>query len=75
MPRPGPRTIARYSEHFKATAVRLSQLAGLSSAELERLDSQLGAFRGRLARDRVVEQADYLARNDIDGYEQKFGKL
>ena len=54
---------------------RFEQLAGLSSAELERLDSQLGAFRGRLARDRVVEQADYLARNDIDGYEQKFGKL
>ena len=29
MPRPGPRTIARYSEHFKATAVRLSQLPGV----------------------------------------------
>jgi transposase len=28
MPRPGPRTIARYSEHFKATAVRLIQLPG-----------------------------------------------
>ena len=26
-------------------------------------------------RDRIVEQADYLARGDIDGYEQKFGKL
>ncbi len=25
MPRPGPRTIARYSEQFKATAVRLSR--------------------------------------------------
>ena len=30
MPRPGPRTIARYSEHFKATAVRLSQLPGVA---------------------------------------------
>jgi transposase-like protein len=29
MPRPGPRTIARYSEQFKATAVRLSQLPGV----------------------------------------------
>ena len=29
MPRPGPRTIARYSEQFKATAVRLSRLPGV----------------------------------------------
>ena len=29
MPRPGPRTTPRYTEHFKATAVRLSQLAGV----------------------------------------------
>jgi predicted flap endonuclease-1-like 5' DNA nuclease len=54
---------------------RFDQLASLSPGEVERLDSQLGAFRGRIARDRVVEQADYLARNDIDGYEQRFGKL
>jgi predicted flap endonuclease-1-like 5' DNA nuclease len=54
---------------------RFDQLAGLSPTEVERLDAQLGAFRGRITRDRVVEQADYLARNDIDGFEQKFGKL
>ena len=36
---------------------------------------QLGAFSGRITRDRIVEQADYLARNDIDGFEQRFGKL
>lgn len=30
MPRPGPRTTARYSEQFKATAVRLSQLPGVA---------------------------------------------
>lgn len=28
MPKPGPRTIRRYSEEFKATAVRLSELEG-----------------------------------------------
>ena len=54
---------------------RFGQIAQLSPTELERIDTQLGAFRGRLTRDRIVEQADYLARNDIDGYEQKFGKL
>lgn len=54
---------------------RFEQIAGLSPTEVERLDSQLGAFRGRLTRDRVVEQADYLARGDTDGFEQRFGKL
>jgi len=54
---------------------RFEQIAGLSSTEVERLDTQLGAFRGRLSRDQVVEQAAYLARNDIDGFEQRFGKL
>jgi len=52
-----------------------AQLAGLTPVEVERLDDQLGAFRGRIKRDRIVEQADYLARNDIDGFEQRFGKL
>lgn len=54
---------------------RFEQLARLSETEIERLDDQLGAFRGRLTRDRIVEQADYLARNDVDGFEQRFGKL
>ena len=55
--------------------VRFEQIAGLSETEVERLDSQLGAFRGRIARDRIVEQAAYLARGDTDGFEQRFGKL
>ena len=54
---------------------RFEQIAGLSPTEIERLDDQLGAFRGRITRDRIAEQADYLARNDIDGFEQRFGKL
>lgn len=54
---------------------RFEQIARLSPNEIDRLDAQLGAFRGRLTRDRIVEQADYLARNDIDGFEQRFGKL
>ena len=54
---------------------RFEQIAALTPAEIERIDPQLGPFRGRLQRDRIVEQADYLARNDIDGFEQRFGKL
>ncbi len=29
MPKPGPRTVYRYTDEFKATAVRLSQLPGV----------------------------------------------
>jgi predicted flap endonuclease-1-like 5' DNA nuclease len=54
---------------------RYEQLAHLTPAEIERLDDRLGTFRGRITRDRIVEQADYLARGDADGFEQKFGKL
>lgn len=55
--------------------VRYEQLAALTPAEIERLDGRLGAFSGRITRDRVVEQAEYLARGDTDGFEQRFGKL
>ena len=54
---------------------RFEQIANLSPTEVERLDNQLGAFRGRLTRDRIVEQAQFLARGDTDGFEQRFGKL
>ena len=54
---------------------RFAQLAHLTPTEIERLDARLGTFAGRITRDRVVEQADYLARGDTDGFEQKFGKL
>ena len=54
---------------------RFDQIAKLSPGQVEELDESLGAFRGRFARDRIVEQADYLARGDIDGYKAKFGNL
>lgn len=54
---------------------RFDQIAKLSEGQIESLDASLGAFRGRFDRDRIQEQADYLARGDIDGYELKFGKL
>jgi len=54
---------------------RFEQLSRLTPAELDRLDNQLGPFRGRLQRDRIVEQADYLGRGDTDGFEGRFGKL
>ena len=54
---------------------RFEQLAHLTPEEVDILDEQLGPFRGRIRRDRITEQASYLARGDIDGFEQHFGKL
>jgi len=54
---------------------KFDQIAKLSPGQIETLDASLGAFRGRFERDRIQEQADYLARGDVDGYEAKFGKL
>ena len=55
--------------------LRYEQIAVLSPDEVERLDAELGSFKGRIARDRIVEQAGYLARGDQPGYEAAFGKL
>ena len=34
MPRPGPRTTPRYSDEFKATAVKLSQMRGVAVGDV-----------------------------------------
>lgn len=68
----GPKLAAMLEAHG---LTRFEQIAKLTDSEVERLDVDLGAFRGRLQRDRVVEQANYLARGDIEGFEQRFGKL
>ena len=54
---------------------RFEQLVHLTPEEVEMIDQQLGPFRGRIQRDRIAEQAGYLARGDTDGFEQHFGKL
>jgi len=68
----GPKLAAQLDA---AGITRFDQLAGLDADQAARLDEKMGAFRGRLARDRLVEQAAYLARGDTDGYEARFGKL
>jgi predicted flap endonuclease-1-like 5' DNA nuclease len=66
----------RFAEALRGIGFhRYDQIAQLTPNEIERIDEQLGAFRGRLTRDRIVEQAKYLARGDTDGFEQRFGKL
>lgn len=68
----GPKLAAQLGE---LGISRFDQLAALSPAQAASVDERLGAFKGRLARDRVVEQAAYLARGDRDGFETAFGKL
>ena len=67
---------SKFAESLRARGFsRFEQIAQLTPTETERLDAELGAFRGRITRDRIVEQADYLARGDTEGFEERFGKL
>lgn len=52
-----------------------AQIAALSEADLAELDTKLGAFAGRPAKDNWVEQAKYLATGDTAGFEARFGKV
>lgn len=54
---------------------RYDQIAAWTDADMQRVDAQMGAFQGRITRDRWVEQARYLAADDIAGFEENFGKL
>jgi predicted flap endonuclease-1-like 5' DNA nuclease len=68
----GPKLLAQLSANG---ITRFEQLAGLGETEVAMLDDRMGPFRGRIVKDRLVEQAAYLARGDIDGFEARFGKL
>ena len=68
----GPKFAAMLAERG---IIRFDQLSRLSHGQVETLDAEMGPFRGRFARDRIIEQADYLARGDFDGYRAKFGAL
>lgn len=68
----GPKLAVRLNE---LGVTSFAQLAGMNECEVERLDDRLGPFKGRVARDRLVEQARYLERGDTDGFEARFGKI
>lgn len=68
----GPKLAALLNQQGIA---QYSQLAALDEGELAAIDAHLGNFKGRLARDRVVEQARLLASGDRSGFEATFGKL
>ncbi|WP_340314383.1 hypothetical protein [Rhizorhabdus argentea] len=52
-----------------------AQLADLDPAQAAEVDARLGAFKGRIFRDRWIDQARYLENDDKVGFEAEFGKL
>lgn len=68
----GPKLAATLAE---LGFTRVGQIAALTPTEAENLDARLGAFKGRMARDRWIEQAKLLSAGDKAGYEAAFGKL
>ncbi len=68
----GPKLVERLNALGIA---RFAQIAALTPDEAEALDAQLGNFQGRMRRDRWIEQARFLAADDVAGYEAVFGKL
>ncbi|MGN7160683.1 hypothetical protein [Sphingomonas sp. SAFR-052] len=53
----------------------IATLARLQPGEADDVAARLGVFAPRMAKDRWVEQARYLAAGDIAGFEAVFGKL
>ncbi len=68
----GPKVAARLAELGFTT---VGQIAALTDAQAEALDAELGAFRGRMSRDRWIEQARFLSAGDRAGFEAAFGRL
>jgi predicted flap endonuclease-1-like 5' DNA nuclease len=54
---------------------RFDQIANWGASEIGKVDEHLGAFKGRIDRDRWVEQAGLLASGAIAEFEAKFGQL
>ncbi len=68
----GPKLTQTLAQHGITT---VGDMAALSEAQAQALDAQLGAFSGRMARDRWLEQARLLAAGDRAGFEAVFGRL
>lgn len=54
---------------------RFDQIADWKEAEINEVDQYLGTFSGRITRDAWIDQAKFLAKDDIAGFEKKYGKL
>lgn len=68
----GPKAASRLDELGVTT---FAQIAAWDEGDVEAIDARMGAFKGRIHRDRWVEQARLLAKGDIAGFEAEFGSL
>ena len=68
----GPKAASRLNE---LGVTRFDQIASWNESDVAAIDAQMGAFRGRITRDRWVEQARLLAKGDTAAFEAEFGKL
>ncbi len=67
---------AKFADKLAAAGIdRLDQIAGWNPADAEVIDGQMGEFRGRIAGDRLIEQAKLLTEGRYTEYETLFGKL
>lgn len=55
--------------------LRFDQIAAWTGADAAAVDEHLGNFKGRIERDNWVDQAGYLAKGDVAGFEAKYGAL
>jgi len=67
---------AKFGEKLRAAGItRIDQISGWSGADVPVIDAQMGEFSGRIAGDRLVEQAVLLTQGRYTEYETLFGKL
>ncbi len=66
----------KFADRLAAAGItRIDQIAGWNNADIAVIDGQMGDFRGRIAGDRLVEQAVLLNEGRYTEYETLFGKL
>ena len=66
----------KFADKLAAAGItRIDQIGGWNPADVEVIDGQMGEFRGRIAGDRLVEQATLLSSGRYTEYETLFGKL
>ncbi len=68
----GPKLKNRLNE---LGVTRFADITAWSDADVERIDGQLGTFKGRILRDDWIDQARLLASGDKAGFEAKYGSL
>jgi predicted flap endonuclease-1-like 5' DNA nuclease len=67
----GPKLVALLAE---LGVTSFAQIAAWSDADVNRIDEQLGRFKGRITRDQWIAQAQLLAAGDETGFAERFGR-